>query len=39
MKRRGYTPKGIRNFVDELGVNRTSNDAFVPMHRLEDKVR
>lgn len=39
MKRRGYTPKGIRNFVDELGVNRTSNDAFIPMHKLEDKIR
>jgi glutaminyl-tRNA synthetase len=39
MIRRGYSSEGILGFIDYLGVSRTTNDAIIPMHNLEDKIR
>jgi len=39
MVRRGYSADGIKAFIDYLGVSRTSNDAIIPMHSLEDSIR
>lgn len=39
MRRRGYTPESLLNFVNSLGVARTSNDTMVPYHTFEDKIR
>jgi glutaminyl-tRNA synthetase len=35
LKRRGYTPEAINNFVDEIGVTRRGNDKFTNVKLLE----
>ncbi|MEX1023911.1 MAG: glutamine--tRNA ligase/YqeY domain fusion protein [Planctomycetota bacterium] len=37
MRRRGYTPASIRNFVDTIGLSKV--DGMIDMHVLEDHLR
>ncbi len=37
MRRRGYTPASIRNFIDRAGVSK--RDQFIPFSSLESSVR
>jgi glutaminyl-tRNA synthetase len=39
LRRRGYTPKAINDFVDEVGVTRRGNDKFVSYQLLESFAR
>jgi glutaminyl-tRNA synthetase len=37
LRRRGYTPEGIRSFCDDVGVTRSYNQ--IPVERLEQSLR
>jgi len=39
MRRRGYTPKAINDFVDEIGVTRRGNENVISLKLLEHYVR
>ena len=37
LRRRGYTPEGIKSFCDDIGVTRVEN--LIPLERLEQSLR
>ncbi|EFC36745.1 predicted protein [Naegleria gruberi] len=37
LRRRGYTPEGIKSFCDDIGVTRVEN--LIPIERLEQSLR
>jgi glutaminyl-tRNA synthetase len=37
LRRRGYTPEGIKSFCDDVGVTRSQN--LIPVERLEQSLR
>ena len=39
LRRRGYTPDAINNFVDRVGVTRRGNENIISISWLESSIR